>query len=105
MALRLMQVFLPGGSRLDLQTLFEHHDLLGTWLDSRGEDRTMLYLLVPAEQTEPTMDRLEQTFGSQDGFHLVLLAPRRSCPVESRRHHPTRRRCRSHNLLRRPSAG
>jgi len=80
MTLRLMQVFLPGGPHTNLQTIFEHHEVLGTWSDSRGSDRAVLYLLIPADQTEPIMDRLEQSFAALDGFRVVLLSTEAVAP-------------------------
>lgn len=74
MALRLMQVFLPGGPHASLQTILEDHEILGTWVDSRGPDRAVLNLLVPADQAEQIMDRFEQAFAAHEGFRVVLVS-------------------------------
>lgn len=82
MALRLMQVFLPQNA--DTRELLEGLEILGSWRDAVEDSRVVLHLLVPAEQTEPIMDRLEGAFGSSRGFHVVLS------PVEAvlPRHEP-----------------
>lgn len=80
MVLRLMQVFLPGGPHANLEAVLESHEILGTWLDSRGADRAVVYLLVPVDQTEPVMDRLEQAYASLNGFRVVLLSTEAVAP-------------------------
>jgi len=76
MALRLMQVLLPIDAEGDLEDLLEERKVMGRWHDSDGS-RLVVHLLVPAEQTEPIMDRFEQRFGGVEGFHIVLV------PVEA----------------------
>ena len=76
MALRVMQIFLPQNSDKNLDELLEGRDILGRWRDADSE-KVVLHLLVPAEETEPIMDRFEQRFSTVDGFHVVLF------PVEA----------------------
>jgi uncharacterized hydrophobic protein (TIGR00341 family) len=88
MALRLLQVFLPDGPQADLESILEHHDVIGTWPDARGGARRVLCLLVQAEEAEPIMDRLDQAFGGREGFRVVLsateaVAPRPEPPPEA----------------------
>ena len=77
MALRFLQIFLPEDSGPSIDELLEGHDVLGTWRDATANDRVVIHLLVPAEETEPVMDRFEQAFGGAEGFHVVLF------PVEA----------------------
>ena len=77
MALRFIQIFIPENTGKDITNLLEGHELLGTWRDAAVEGRIVLNLLVPAEETEPIMDRFEQTFSGMPGFRVVLL------PVEA----------------------
>jgi uncharacterized hydrophobic protein (TIGR00341 family) len=76
MALRVMQIFLPQTSDQNLDELLEGRQILGRWRDT-DTDQVVLHLLVPAEETEPIMDRCEQQFASVEGFHVVLF------PVEA----------------------
>lgn len=76
MALRVMQIFLPQASDQSLNELLEGRQILGRWRDT-DPDQIVLHLLVPAEETEPIMDRFEQRFASVEGFHVVLF------PVEA----------------------
>lgn len=76
MALRVMQIFVPKHSATAPDELLEGRDVLGRWHDSH-KDQIVLHLLVPAEETEPIMDRFEQHFSSVEGFHVVLF------PVEA----------------------
>jgi len=76
MALRVMQIYLPHRSDSDLTPLLEGRDVLGRWRDD-DSNQIVLHLLVPAEETEPIMDRFEQEYSSLEGFHVVLF------PVEA----------------------
>ncbi len=76
MALRVMQVFVPQASCMSIDELLEGRDVLGRWHDEH-QGQTILHLLVPAEETEPIMDRFEQHFAAVEGFHVVLF------PVEA----------------------
>jgi uncharacterized hydrophobic protein (TIGR00341 family) len=76
MALRIMQVYLPSDTRQNPVELLEGREILGQWNDGTGE-RSVLYLLVPAEETEPIMDKLEEHYSDSKGFCVVL------CPVEA----------------------
>lgn len=68
-----MQIFIPQGSDDTIETLLEGHEVLGRWRDTDA-DQVVLYLLVPAEETEPIMDRFEQQFETTIGFHVILFS-------------------------------
>lgn len=72
MALRLMQVLLPGETDVRLDELLEGRAILGSWRDDDGT-RTVVQLVLPADETEPVTDRFEERFGSTNGFHIVLF--------------------------------
>ncbi len=71
-----MQIFIPQGSDDTIKKLLEGHEVLGRWRDTDA-DQVVLHLLVPAEETEPIMDRFEQQYGTTKGFHVILF------PVEA----------------------
>jgi uncharacterized hydrophobic protein (TIGR00341 family) len=73
--LRFMQIFVPQDT--DLDELLEGHEILGTWRDAMDQDRLVVHLLVPAEETEPITDRFEQAFSDVSAFRVVLF------PVEA----------------------
>lgn len=77
MAFRFMQIFLPEEADSNVDELLEGRDVLGTWRDAVAENRLVIHLLVPAEETEPIMDRFEQAYADTDGFRVVLF------PVEA----------------------
>lgn len=77
MALRFLQIFIPENAGTDIDDLLEGREILGTWRDAALKDRHVIHLLVPAEETEPLMDRFEQAYADTDGFRVVLL------PVEA----------------------
>jgi uncharacterized hydrophobic protein (TIGR00341 family) len=71
-----MQVFLPHDRGAKPEQLLEGREVLGSWRDEERQ-RTVLHLLVPAEETEPIMDQFEHRYSALDGFHVVLY------PVEA----------------------
>lgn len=80
MTSRLMQIYLPTGADPEWDGLLEGVEELGRWKDEIGPDETIVHLLLPVDQTERVMDRLEDAYGDQDGFNVVLLAVEASLP-------------------------
>ncbi|MEZ5949085.1 MAG: hypothetical protein R3C12_07705 [Planctomycetaceae bacterium] len=72
MVLRVMQIFVPEGTDDTINVLLEGREILGRWRDTDA-GQIVLHLLVPAEETEPIMDRFEQQFADSKGFHVILL--------------------------------
>ena len=77
MAWRFVQIFVPEGTRANVEELLEGCEIAGTWRDAVLGDRVVLHLLLPAEETEPVLDRLQQASGATAGFRVVLF------PVEA----------------------
>jgi uncharacterized hydrophobic protein (TIGR00341 family) len=75
--LRLIQIFVPEETEIDIDLLLEEREILGRWVDNSPEHRQVVHLLVPADETEAVMDRFEQAFSGTPLFHMVLL------PVEA----------------------
>lgn len=75
MAGRLIEVIVPETASGNVRELLGEQ-VLGAWPDVDGE-RLLLRALVPAEETQPILDRLQQRFSGIEGFHVVLL------PVEA----------------------
>ncbi|MEZ5331593.1 MAG: TIGR00341 family protein [Thermoanaerobaculia bacterium] len=76
MAVRLLIVTVPAGAEGRLEDLLESAESTSRW-DSDGGAGRVVHALVQADEVEPLMDRLEQAFEGQEGFHLALL------PVEA----------------------
>lgn len=72
MALRLMQIVSPECSNADMVALLEGHQIIGSWRDGEKSDCLVVHLLIRAEETESIMDKVEQRFSGNPGFHLVL---------------------------------
>jgi uncharacterized hydrophobic protein (TIGR00341 family) len=72
MDLRVMQIFVPEGTDDTIAELLESREVLGRWRDTDA-GQIVLHLLVPAEETEPIMDRFEQQFAGTKGFHVILF--------------------------------
>ncbi len=76
MVLRVMQIIVPQEINNKLEELLEGRELLGRWRDTDA-DTLVLQLLVPAEESEPIMDRFEQEYANTHGFHVIIF------PVEA----------------------
>lgn len=74
MALRFVQIYLPVGEWERLKKLLEDREILGTWRDRYENERDVFHLLVPADEVEPIMDRLEEEFSRVETFRMILLA-------------------------------
>ena len=72
MVLRVMQIFVPQDSGDKISELLEGREILGRWRDTDA-GQIVLHLLVPAEETEPIMDRFEQEYANAKGFHVILF--------------------------------
>lgn len=77
MALRYLQVFIPEDERADVDALLEDKELIGTWRDDVDDNRIVLHLILPAEETEAIMDSFGEEYAGSGGFRMVLL------PVEA----------------------
>lgn len=72
MALRLVQITLPGSE--ELGELLDPGTVLSVLQDDRGDDRKVVQVALPAEETEALLDALSERYGETDGFHVALLA-------------------------------
>lgn len=76
MALRVIQIFVPQDADARMSELLEDREILGRWRDTDA-GQLVVHLLVPAEETEPIMDRFEAEYRDAPGFHVILF------PVEA----------------------
>ncbi len=80
MALRLIEVFLPKDQKDRVQELLKDHKVLGSWQEGLSEDKILMKLLLPAEETGAVLDLLEKRFSSVEGFRIILLPVEASIP-------------------------
>ncbi|CAK9015992.1 Uncharacterized protein MJ0678 [Durusdinium trenchii] len=76
MALRVIQIYVPEETDTRVAELLEDREILGRWRDTDA-GQVVVHLLVPAEETEPIMDRFEAEYRDSPGFHVILF------PVEA----------------------
>ena len=80
MAERLIKLYLPSGVAGPPQDLFPDDALLSTW-EQQGRPGTVEYtFLVESGETGALLDRLEERFGTVDGFRVVILTVAASLP-------------------------
>ena len=74
MALRLIETIVPEAAQALAERMLEDQPTLGVWSYSVGGGRVVLRVLIAAENSESTLDRLEQQFSSEQHF-AVLVVP------------------------------
>jgi uncharacterized hydrophobic protein (TIGR00341 family) len=77
MALRLIELFLPGKSAESVEKLLDERQLLGVWREKIDDERVLVRVLLRAEDTEAVMDGFDKRFSATEGFRVMLL------PVEA----------------------
>lgn len=77
MALRLLVVYVPQPVGSAIEKQFTNSPILGCWRNDLAGHGVAMHMLVPADQTEPVMDQLEQAFAGEENCRVVLL------PVEA----------------------
>lgn len=80
MHLRLLEITLPSGNVAEVDDLFREEPIINIWYDKISEQQTLLKILAQAEESEHLMDLLEQRFGREPWFRLVLLPVAASLP-------------------------
>ena len=73
----MLEIILPADQIDGLAMSIEGLELLGRWDEALHDDQVLVRMLVDADHTESIMDLLEQRFGTQERFRLMLL------PVEA----------------------
>jgi uncharacterized hydrophobic protein (TIGR00341 family) len=81
MNLRLLQLTLPGDRLDDLAEVAADLRLVDRWHLGPPEGRTLVHLLLEAEQVEAATDRLSERFGGMEGFRIVLLEVSATIPA------------------------
>lgn len=77
MALRLIEMILPGQRRKELEDLLSDRKPLGVWHQELQDDKVLVRVLLSTEETEVTLDLIEKHFSVSEGFRVMLM------PVEA----------------------
>lgn len=80
MSLRLIELILPEDQSKHVQELLKDYQAVGIWHEKLLEDKILVRVLLPAEQTEKAMDIFEQHFSILDDFRVMLFPIEASIP-------------------------
>jgi uncharacterized hydrophobic protein (TIGR00341 family) len=80
MALRLIELILPEDQSKYVQELLKDHQALGIWHERLLDEKILVRILLPAEQTEKVMDIFEEHFSIFDEFRIMLFPIEASIP-------------------------
>jgi len=81
-AQRLVQIVTAAGQGAELRELLKEVPVRDRWDLPAADDRLLTTLLLPAGETEPLLDRLEQRFGGDASFRILLLPVEASLPKQ-----------------------
>ncbi len=81
MALRLLEVYVPGVEGERVREILKDRPTLGMWHQQAGEE-THVRILLRVEETEGVLDLLQQHFGKRKGFRVLLLTAEATLPRE-----------------------
>ncbi len=83
MALRLIELLIPKKSAVDVRHLIEKDEkVLDFWTETAAEDRLVCKILVDAEENQTVIDKLENNFGDEKVFRLLMFDVEASLPVQ-----------------------
>ncbi|MEX0999557.1 MAG: TIGR00341 family protein [Thermodesulfobacteriota bacterium] len=81
MSLRLIEIILPETENLErLRELLEGHPIIEMWEDNISGEKTLIKILVNAEESEKILDLLEKRFSKTEHFRIILLPVEASIP-------------------------
>jgi uncharacterized hydrophobic protein (TIGR00341 family) len=90
MALRFIEMVLPGEQIKTVQELLKEQPVVSVWYDQIYEEQTLVNILVRTEDSEPLIDLFDKNFSIETGFRLILLPVAASIPrVEEPEEKPT----------------
>jgi uncharacterized hydrophobic protein (TIGR00341 family) len=81
-AKRLIELYLPPGTEVDLEDLFGEDAIRAHWVRELGDGGTETTLLLDVNESEGVLDQLEERFSEVEGYRIVLLAVEASLPRE-----------------------
>jgi uncharacterized hydrophobic protein (TIGR00341 family) len=80
MALRFIEMVLPGEQIKTVQELLKEKPVVSVWYDQISEEQTLVNILVKTEDSEPLIDLFDKNFSIEPGFRLILLPVAASVP-------------------------
>jgi len=87
-ALRFIEISVPADLAQAVRDIVNEVDIGGPWHETLDDGRSLVRLLLEADQTGPIVDQFEKRFGSEPHFKLVILPvdaalPRQQKPEET----------------------
>ena len=73
MALRLIEAVLPKQYQQKAQEILKDHKILGIWQQGLSEEKVLVRVLLPTEETEEVLDLLKKHYSHLEGFRVMLL--------------------------------
>jgi uncharacterized hydrophobic protein (TIGR00341 family) len=81
MALRLIQAIIPLNRKDQLQNLIRGESFIESWDQTIGDSRYKLSFLLPAEESEHLVSRLEQRFSDTATFRIIIYPIEATIPI------------------------
>jgi len=81
MALRLIQTIVPVDRKHQLQSIIRGESFIESWDQTMGENRYKLSLILPVEESEHLISRLEQQFSDTATFRIIIYPVEATIPI------------------------
>jgi uncharacterized hydrophobic protein (TIGR00341 family) len=82
MALRLIEMVIPGDKRKEVESSLKDQPVLTYWNEEITDKRTLIKILLSSKETEGVLDFLEEKFASLEDVRIILLSVEASIPRE-----------------------
>ena len=80
MALRLIEIVLPKDKENKAEDLIKEHNPTGLWFQEMSRDKTLIKVLIKAEEVEPIVVQMDKHFSTLEHFRLMLLSVEATIP-------------------------
>ncbi len=81
--LRLIEMLIPEEKKTDAENLLEDDSkVFDFWFGKVSEKKVQIKILVDAEKNQTVIDKLEDNFGSYEGFRLLMFDVQASLPIQ-----------------------
>ncbi len=74
MALRLIEMVIPGEKREEAESSLKEQPVLTYWNEEITVERTLMKILLSSKETEGVLDFLEEKFASLEDVKIILLS-------------------------------
>lgn len=85
MSERLLEVIIPKGKEKQVEEVLSKHTIIFKWQDTLPGDKKVFKVLLPVEESEPVLDKLEKKFPGEKHFRVLIYSIEATIPRPSKK--------------------